>query len=70
VIGAGPIFREVGGKLDHGDLDIDDLTSNQHNSDPATATPQLCWLSTKNNLINLADKAFYVSELRTQSREW
>jgi hypothetical protein len=43
VIGAGPIFRGVRGKLDYGDLDVDDPASNQHNSELATATQLLHW---------------------------
>ena len=34
----------------------------RHDSNPATATPLLRWLSTKHNLIDLAEKAFPVSE--------
>ena len=41
-----------------GDLDVDDPASNQRDSNPATATPLLRWLSTKHNLIDLAKKAF------------
>jgi len=40
-----------------GELDVGDPASNQHDSNPATVTPLLRWLSTKRNLIDLAKKA-------------
>jgi hypothetical protein len=45
-----------------GGLDVDDPASNQQDSNPATATPLLRWLSTKHNLIDLAEKAFPASK--------
>jgi hypothetical protein len=41
-----------------GDSTLAILDSNRHNSDPATVTPLLRWLSTKQNLIDLSTKAF------------
>ena len=38
------------------------------NSNPATATPLLHWLSTKHNLIDLAEKAFPASESKNTSK--
>ena len=52
-----------------GDLDVDDLALNQHDSKPATATPLLHWLSTKHNLIDLAEKAFSASESKNTSKK-
>ena len=39
-----------------------------HDSNPATATLLLRWLSTKDNLIDLAEKAFLASESRNTSK--
>ena len=64
-----PIFREVRVRSIGGDLDVDDPASNQQDSNPATATPLLCWLSTKHNLIDLAKKAFPVSESKNTSKK-
>ena len=52
-----------------GDLNVDDLASNQQDSNPATATPLLHWSSTKHNLIDLAEKAFPASELKDTSKK-
>jgi len=57
------------GKFDWWRLDVDDPASNQHDSNPATATPLLCWLSTKHNLIDLAKKAFSTSESKNTSKK-
>ena len=35
----------------------------------ATVTPLLCWLSTKHNLIDLAEKAFPASESKNTSKK-
>jgi len=64
-----PIFREVIGKFDCGELDVYDPASNQHDSNPATITPLLRWLSTKHNLIDLAKKAVPVSESKNTSKK-
>ena len=40
----------------------------RHDSNPATATPWLRWLSTKHNLIDLAKKAFPASESKNTSK--
>jgi hypothetical protein len=45
-----------------GGLDVDDPSSNQQDSNPATTIPLLRWLLTKHNLIDLAEKAFSISE--------
>ena len=65
----GPIFREVGVNSIGGELDIDDPASNQRDSNPTTATPLLHWLSTKNNLIDLAKKAFPASESKNTRKK-
>ena len=62
VMRPGPIFREVVDKFDCRELDVRDPASNQHDSNPATITPLLRWLSTKHNLIDLAKKAVPASE--------
>ena len=67
--GLGPIFWEVKVRSTGGELDIDDSASNQHDSNPATATPLLRWLSTKHNLIDLAKKAFPASESKNTSKK-
>ena len=46
-----------------------DPASNQHDSNPATVTPLLRWLSTKHNLIDLAKKAFPTSESKNTSKK-
>ena len=53
----------------NGELDVDDPASNQQDSNPATATPLLRWLSTKHNLIDLAKKAFPANELENTSKK-
>ena len=40
----------------------------RHDSNPATATPLLHWLSTKHNLIDLTEKAFPASESKNTSK--
>ena len=40
----------------------------RHDSNPATTTPLLYWLSTKHNLIDLAKKAFPASESKSTSK--
>ena len=67
--GLGPIFREVGVNSIGGELDVYDPASNQQDSNPATATPLLHWLSTKHNLIDLAEKAFPASESNDTSKK-
>ena len=67
--GSGPIFWEVIGKFDCGELDVGDPASNQHDSNPATVTPLLHWLSTKHNLIDLAKKAVPASESKNTSKK-
>jgi hypothetical protein len=52
-----------------GDLNGDDPASDQQDSNSATATPLLCWLSTKHNLIDLAKKAFPASESKNTSKK-
>ena len=65
----GPIFREVKVRsIDRG-LDVDDPASNQYDSNPATATPLLRWLSTKQNLIDLAEKTFPASESKDTGKK-
>ena len=63
------IFREVRVRSIGGDLDVDDSASNQQDSNPATATPLLRWLSTKHNLIDLANKTFPTSESKNTSKK-
>jgi hypothetical protein len=41
----------------------------RHDLNPATVTPLLRWLSTKHNLIDLAKKAFPVSESKSTSKK-
>ena len=65
----GPIFREVKVRSIDGGLDVDDLASNQHDSNPVTATPLLRWLSTKHNFIDLAENAFFASESKNTSKK-
>ena len=67
--GLSPIFREVRVYSIGGDLDVDDPASNQQDSNPATATPLLRWLSTKQNLIDLAKKAFPASESKNTRKK-
>jgi hypothetical protein len=55
--------------LIYGELDVGDPASNQHDSNPATVTPLLYWLSTKHNLIDLAKKAFPASESKNTSKK-
>ena len=55
----GPIFREVADKFNF--VEISTLAIQlqiRRDSNPATVTPLLRWLSTKHNLIDLAKKAF------------
>ena len=67
---ARPIFQEVVGVNSIvGELDVDDPTSNQHDSNPTTATPLLRWLSTMHNLIDFAEKAFAASESKNTSKK-
>ena len=63
------LFREVGINSISGELDVDDPASNQQDSNPTTATPLLHWLSTKHNLIDLAEKAFPTSESKDTSKK-
>jgi hypothetical protein len=41
----------------------------RHDSNPATVTPLLRWLSTKHNLIDLAKKAFPASQSKSTSKK-
>jgi hypothetical protein len=62
----------IGGVLTYsigGELDVDDPASNQQDLNSATATPLLHWLSTKHNLIDLAEKAFPASESKDTSKK-
>jgi hypothetical protein len=52
-----------------GDSMLAILASNRHDSDPATVTPLLCWLSTKHNLIDLATKAFPCKQIENTSKK-
>jgi hypothetical protein len=52
-----------------GGLNVDDPASNQQDSNLATATSLLRWLSTKHNLIDLAEKAFPASESKDTSKK-
>ena len=61
--------REVKVHLKGGELDVDDSASNQQDSNPATTTPLLCWLSTKHNLIDLAEKVFSANESKDTSKK-
>ena len=65
----GPIFREVKVRSIDGGLDVDDLASNQHDSNPATATPRLRWLLIKHNLIDLSKKAFSCKRIEEHKQE-
>jgi hypothetical protein len=59
MVGIGPIFWEVDGKLDWVENSM--LTIQLRISiirTPATTTPLLRWLSTEHNLIDLSTKAF------------
>ena len=67
--GIGPIFREVGINSIGGGLDVNDPASNQQDSNPAITTPLLRWLSTKHNLIDLAEKAFPANESKDTSKK-
>ena len=69
MIGAGPIFREVEDKSIGGGSTLTILASNQHDSDPATATPLLRWLSTKHNLIDIGTKAFPCKRIENTSKK-
>ena len=53
----------------YGELDVDDLASNQHDSNPATIIPLLRWLSTKHNLIDLVKKTFPASESKNTRKK-
>ena len=57
------------GKFDWWRLDVDDPASNQHDSNPGTATPLLRWLSTKHNFIDLVEKVFPTSKLKDTSKK-
>jgi len=46
-----------------------DPASNQHVSNPATATPLLRRLSTKHNLIDLAKKAFSCKRIKEHKQK-
>ena len=50
-------------------LNVDDPASNQQDSNLATVTPLLRWLSTKHNLIDLAEKVFLASESKNTSKK-
>jgi hypothetical protein len=52
-----------------GDSALAILTSNRHDSNPATITPLLRWLSTKHNLIDLATKAFPCKRIENTSKK-
>jgi hypothetical protein len=52
-----------------GDSTLVILALNRHDSDPATITPLLCWLSTKHNLIYLATKAFPCKRIENTSKK-
>ena len=65
----GPIFRKVKVRSIGGQLDVDSPASNQHDSNPATTIPLLCWLSTKHNLIDFIEKAFPASEMKEISKK-
>jgi len=52
-----------------GELDVGDPASNQQDSNPATVTPLLRWLSTKHNLIDLAKKAFLCKRIEEHKQE-
>jgi hypothetical protein len=70
MMSTGPIFREVAGKFDF--VEISTLAiwlQIRHDSNPATVTPLLHWLSTKHNLIDLAKKAFPASESKSTSKK-
>jgi hypothetical protein len=41
----------------------------KHDSNPATITPLLHWLSTKHNLIDLAKKAFSCKRIEEHKQE-
>jgi hypothetical protein len=41
----------------------------RHDSNPATVIPLLRWLSTKHNLIDLAEKAFPTSKSKSTSKK-
>ena len=54
----GPIFREVAGKFDFMEISMLAIRLQiRRDSNPATVTPLLRWLSTKHNLIDLAKKS-------------
>ena len=67
--GLGPIFREVMVRSIGEGLDVDDPASNQHDSNPATATPRLRWLLIKHNLIDLSKKAFSCKRIEEHKQE-
>jgi hypothetical protein len=52
-----------------GDSTLVILASNRHDSDPATIAPLLRWLSTKQNLIDLATKAFPCNRIDNTSKK-
>ena len=70
VMSTGPIFREVADKFNF--VEISTLVIRlqiRRDSNPATVTPLLCWLSTKHNLIDLAKKAFPANESKSTSKK-
>jgi len=52
-----------------GELKVGDLASNQHDSNPATVTTLLCWLSTNHNFIDLTKKDVVARELKNTSKK-
>ena len=70
LMSTGLIFREVADKFDF--VEISTLAIRlqiRRDSNPATVTPLLHWLSTKHNLIDLAKKAFPASESKSTSKK-
>ena len=70
MMSTGPIFREVADKFDF--MEISTLAIRLQiirDSNPATVTPLLRWLSTKHNLIDLTKKAFPASESKSTSKK-
>ena len=66
----GPIFQEVAGKFNFVEISMLAIRLQiKHDSNPATVTPLLHWLSTKHNLIDLAKKAFPASESKSTSKK-
>ena len=64
----GPIFRQVRDRSIGGDLDVDDLASDQHDPNPQSLHHRSIGYQPRTNVINLAKKENPCCESRTQVR--